>query len=92
MSLCPSAPKIRPDGDRFVLTDTGSLNGAYVNQQPIDTIVPSDGDIITIGIFWLLFSAENRSSPSRDGPRWSGNHPTLGQRPLVVTRHAASSW
>lgn len=49
--------EIRPDGGEFTLADSGSLNGTYVNRQPIDTITLSHGDEIAIGVFRLQFSA-----------------------------------
>jgi pSer/pThr/pTyr-binding forkhead associated (FHA) protein len=49
--------EIQPGSGQFLLTDTGSLNGTYVNQQPVDTIALNDGDEIAIGIFRFVFSA-----------------------------------
>ncbi|HZZ51465.1 MAG TPA: FHA domain-containing protein [Pseudonocardia sp.] len=49
--------EIRSSGDGFVLVDCGSLNGTYVNRQPVDTVTLSDGDEIAIGVARLRFSA-----------------------------------
>jgi pSer/pThr/pTyr-binding forkhead associated (FHA) protein len=49
--------EIRHDGESFVLTDIGSLNGTYVNQHPVDTVVLTDGDTIAVGIFRFRFHA-----------------------------------
>ncbi|HEY1971658.1 MAG TPA: FHA domain-containing protein [Pseudonocardia sp.] len=48
--------EIRPDGNRFVLTDTGSLNGSYVNRQPVDSVELREGDEIALGVFRLTFT------------------------------------
>jgi pSer/pThr/pTyr-binding forkhead associated (FHA) protein len=42
------------DGHRYVLTDTGSLNGTYLNRHPVgEPAVVGEGDEIRIGIFRL---------------------------------------
>jgi pSer/pThr/pTyr-binding forkhead associated (FHA) protein len=47
--------ELRRTGREVVLRDTGSLNGTYVNGQPCDEAVLSDGDLISIGTFRLVF-------------------------------------
>jgi len=42
-----------PDG--FVVADTGSLNGTYLNRQRIESAVVGNGDEVQIGKFRLLF-------------------------------------
>ena len=44
-----------PEG--HVVTDAGSLNGTYVNQERIDTMLLRHGDELQIGKFRLLFIA-----------------------------------
>ena len=39
----------------FSLHDVGSLNGTYVNREPIDTAILSGGDEVQIGKFRLVF-------------------------------------
>jgi pSer/pThr/pTyr-binding forkhead associated (FHA) protein len=39
----------------FHLVDVGSLNGTYVNREPIDSIVLTNGDEIQMGKFRLVF-------------------------------------
>ena len=39
----------------FHLVDVGSLNGTYVNREPIDSVVLGDGDEIQMGKFRLVF-------------------------------------
>jgi pSer/pThr/pTyr-binding forkhead associated (FHA) protein len=44
------------DGDGYVLTDTGSLNGTYLNRHPVgEPAAIGDGDEIRIGVFRLTF-------------------------------------
>ncbi len=44
------------DGRRVQVRDVGSLNGTYVNQQPLDEPRElADGDVLQIGKFKLLF-------------------------------------
>ena len=42
-------------GKSFTFTDSGSLNGSYVNNESVTEIVLSSGDEIQIGKFHLLF-------------------------------------
>jgi pSer/pThr/pTyr-binding forkhead associated (FHA) protein len=46
--------EFRRDGD-FVVVDVGSLNGTYVNREPVDTAVLANGDEVQIGKFRLIF-------------------------------------
>ncbi len=54
--------EIRHDGDEYVLRDVGSLNGTYVNQRRVDSVVLQQGDEILIGRFRLLFLASSEIS------------------------------
>ncbi|MFC9557794.1 FHA domain-containing protein [Rhodococcus sp. NPDC056960] len=47
--------EIRRDGAQFILCDVGSLNGTYLNRQPVDCAGLVDGDEVRIGVFRLLF-------------------------------------
>lgn len=40
---------------RYVVSDVGSLNGTYVNQQRIDSAVLAQGDELQVGKFRLVF-------------------------------------
>jgi pSer/pThr/pTyr-binding forkhead associated (FHA) protein len=42
-----------PDSDIFL--DVGSLNGTYVNREPVDSAVLANGDEVQIGKFRLVF-------------------------------------
>jgi pSer/pThr/pTyr-binding forkhead associated (FHA) protein len=44
-------------GREFHLVDVGSLNGTYVNREPITSIVLASGDLIQMGKFRLVFLA-----------------------------------
>jgi pSer/pThr/pTyr-binding forkhead associated (FHA) protein len=44
----------RPEGG-FTASDVGSLNGTYVNREPIDSAVLSTGDEVQIGKYRLVF-------------------------------------
>lgn len=47
--------EIRCDNDEFHIVDTHSLNGTYVNHQPVDTAPLTSGDEIQIGNYRLVF-------------------------------------
>ena len=53
--------EIRPNPDGFTLIDVGSLNGTYLNGQPVDTAVLAHGDEIAIGVFRLTFHTGNHN-------------------------------
>jgi pSer/pThr/pTyr-binding forkhead associated (FHA) protein len=44
----------QPDGS-FTVADVGSLNGTYVNREPVDSAVLANGDEVQIGKFRLVF-------------------------------------
>jgi pSer/pThr/pTyr-binding forkhead associated (FHA) protein len=43
------------EGDTFTVSDSGSLNGTYVNRDRIDTVVLKDTDEVQIGKYRLVF-------------------------------------
>jgi len=47
--------EFRREGGEFVVVDVGSLNGTYVNREPVDTAVLAGGDEVQIGKFRLVF-------------------------------------
>jgi pSer/pThr/pTyr-binding forkhead associated (FHA) protein len=47
--------EFRRDVGEFVVVDVGSLNGTYVNREPVDTAVLASGDEVQIGKFRLVF-------------------------------------
>jgi pSer/pThr/pTyr-binding forkhead associated (FHA) protein len=53
--------EFRRDAGEFVVVDVGSLNGTYVNREPVDTAVLANGDEVQIGKFRLVFLLRGRS-------------------------------
>lgn len=47
--------EFRKDGDKFEVVDVGSLNGTYVNREPKNSAVLSNGDEVQVGKFRLVF-------------------------------------
>jgi pSer/pThr/pTyr-binding forkhead associated (FHA) protein len=56
--------EFRRDGAEFVVVDVGSLNGTYVNREPVDTAVLANGDEVQIGKFRLVFLTGPRDGGS----------------------------
>ena len=61
--------EFRRDIGEFVVVDVGSLNGTYVNREPVDTAVLANGDEVQIGKFRLVFLT---------GPRDAGQGAAAG--------------
>lgn len=74
--------EIRPSQHGFVLADTGSLNGTYLNLQPVDTAILAHGDQVKIGVFRLTYHAAQDTtqlahhSPAGDSPAGSSPQPS----------------
>ncbi|ATD71201.1 MULTISPECIES: glycogen accumulation regulator GarA [Gordonia] len=47
--------EFRLGDNEFQVVDVGSLNGTYVNREPVDTASLSNGDEVQIGKFRLVF-------------------------------------
>ncbi len=47
--------EFRHENDEFWLVDVGSLNGTYLNRQPVQSAELGNGDEIQIGKFRLVF-------------------------------------
>ena len=47
--------EFRLGDNEFQVVDVGSLNGTYVNREPVDSAVLSNGDEVQIGKFRLVF-------------------------------------
>jgi pSer/pThr/pTyr-binding forkhead associated (FHA) protein len=60
--------EFRRDAGEFVVVDVGSLNGTYVNREPVDTAVLANGDEVQIGKFRLVFLSGPRGGAGQ-GPR-----------------------
>lgn len=59
--------EFRREGGQFLVVDVGSLNGTYVNREPVDTAVLSNGDEVQIGKFRLVFLIGPRSGSQGAG-------------------------
>jgi pSer/pThr/pTyr-binding forkhead associated (FHA) protein len=51
----------------FLVRDVGSLNGTYVNREPIDTAILSGGDEVQIGKFRLVFLTSGSAAEGAPG-------------------------
>lgn len=54
--------EFRRDGEEFSVSDVGSLNGTYLNREPIDQAVLASGDEVQIGKFRLVFLIGHRNA------------------------------
>jgi len=54
--------EFRQDEGDFQVVDVGSLNGTYVNREPVDSAVLANGDEVQIGKFRLVFLTGPRST------------------------------
>jgi pSer/pThr/pTyr-binding forkhead associated (FHA) protein len=59
--------EFRSDGDEFQVVDVGSLNGTYVNREPVDAATLANGDEVQIGKFRLVFLTGPRSGRGEGG-------------------------
>ncbi len=57
--------EFRREGGEFVVIDVGSLNGTYVNREPVDQAVLAGGDEVQIGKFRLVFLTGAKPSQGR---------------------------
>lgn len=59
--------EFRLESNEFQVVDVGSLNGTYVNREPVDSAVLANGDEVQIGKFRLVFLT---------GPKFDDGSPT----------------
>ena len=52
--------EFRLENNEFQVVDVGSLNGSYVNREPVDSAALANGDEVQIGKFRLVFIAGPR--------------------------------
>ena len=64
--------EFRQDGEEFLVVDVGSLNGTYVNREPVDSAVLANGDEVQIGKFRLVFLAGPRQPVGADQSAGAG--------------------
>jgi hypothetical protein len=53
----------------WTIRDAGSLNGTYVNREPVDSATLANGDEVQIGKFRLVFLTGPRSAEGSDSTR-----------------------
>ena len=54
--------EFRRDSGQTRIVDTSSLNGTYVNREPVDSAILTNGDEIQIGNFRLVFLTNTPTS------------------------------
>jgi len=59
--------EFRLEGREFQVVDVGSLNGTYVNREPVDSAVLANGDEVQIGKFRLVFLTGPKTDESGSG-------------------------
>ena len=59
--------EFRLEGNEFHVVDVGSLNGTYVNREPVDSAVLANGDEVQIGKFRLVFMTGPRQGDDDGG-------------------------
>jgi len=47
--------EFRSENGEYLVVDTGSLNGTYVNRKPAESVALANGDEIQMGKFRLVF-------------------------------------
>ena len=67
--------EIRCDNGEFHLVDTASLNGTYLNHQPVDTATLTHGDEIQIGNYRLVFLTTAANSRPAGHPTMTSSAP-----------------
>ena len=60
--------EFRLDGNDFQVVDVGSLNGTYVNREPVDSAILANGDEVQIGKFRLVFLTGSKPAGGDGGP------------------------
>lgn len=79
---------IRWTGDRFVLIDTGSRNGTFVNKVRVKAVALRNGDAITVGDCQLRFLYTTAQLPSDEALRLV----TVITDPLNIDTREKSDW
>lgn len=60
--------EFRLEGNEFQVVDVGSLNGTYVNREPVDSAVLVNGDEVQVGKFRLVFLTGPKTGETEGGP------------------------
>lgn len=72
MTVSRRHAEFRQEEAEFHVVDVGSLNGTYVNREPVDSAVLANGDEVQIGKFRLVFLTGPRSGGSQVGEASAG--------------------
>ena len=59
--------EFRLENNEFQVVDVGSLNGTYVNREPVDSAVLANGDEVQIGKFRLVFLTGPKTETQQSG-------------------------
>jgi pSer/pThr/pTyr-binding forkhead associated (FHA) protein len=59
--------EFRLESDEFQVVDVGSLNGTYVNREPVDSAALANGDEVQIGKFRLVFLTGPKTGENEAG-------------------------
>ncbi len=73
--------KVSPEGDDYVIEDSESFNGTYVNGQRINKVILKDGDNVTIGKHTIEFRDDVRPIAA---PYGTVDLPVDGQLPKAL--------
>lgn len=60
--------EFRQESNEFQVVDVGSLNGTYVNREPVDSAVLVNGDEVQVGKFRLVFLTGPKAGEHEAGP------------------------
>ena len=83
MTVSRRHAEFRRDAGEFVVVDVGSLNGTYVNREPVDTAVLANGDEVQIGKFRLVFLTGPREPDAADPAAVQRAAPSTAARPAT---------
>ena len=80
--------EFRLESGEFQVVDVGSLNGTYVNREPVDSAVLANGDEVQIGKFRLVFltgpKGRRRQRPGQLERERSRRDDTARHRPSLA--------
>ena len=62
VSVSRRRAEFRTVNGEYLVVDTGSLNGTYVNRKPVESVALANGDEIQMGKFRLVFLTRPRDA------------------------------
>jgi predicted component of type VI protein secretion system len=75
--------EFRRENGEYLVVDTGSLNGTYVNRKPVESVALTNGDEIQMGKFRLVFLNRPHDTLTPTASHQSAKNPT-GRHPDTV--------